>query len=84
MHVCAACECLWRPEEGIESPGTEVKDSFVSHHVGAGTKLRSSARATSTLNHEPFLWPQVLFLKLVVDTIFCDWFSIPRHLSLLH
>jgi hypothetical protein len=53
MAVCRQAWC-WRPEEDIESPGTDIKDScelpFVAV-VGAGTKTRSSARATSALNH---------------------------------
>lgn len=43
-HVCA-CWCRWRPEEGIESPGTGVTDGM-SCSVGSGSQTHSSTKIT--------------------------------------
>jgi len=52
--LCACLPCLpcpERSEEGIGCPGNGGMDG-VNHHVGVGTKPRSSVRTESTLNAE--------------------------------
>ena len=42
--------CPWETKEGVRSPEPGVANGCESYHSCAGTKLRSSSRATSALN----------------------------------
>lgn len=52
VYVCtpSVCSVVGRSEECVRAPGM-VLEAAVSHYVGTGTKLQSSARAVSALNH---------------------------------
>lgn len=55
-HVCIYC--LWRPKEGVGSPGTGVTGTCV---LGAGNgKLKASVRTVLLLSSEPSLQPLLL------------------------
>lgn len=49
VYVSNVCCAHARPEKGIESPGTTI--TVLSCLVAPGTKLGSSGRAASVLNH---------------------------------
>lgn len=53
LHVCMCTICAWhlrRSEDGTGPLALELQ-MVVNHQANAGTKPRSSARATSALNH---------------------------------
>lgn len=52
LHVCkytSCMQCLWRSEEGIACPETEVTVTAAVWMLG--TKLTPSVRAASVLDH---------------------------------
>jgi hypothetical protein len=69
MYVCLCISCVpgvWRPEEAVGSPRSELTEMVVSHHEGVGNWTWVSVRMTCVLNLcaiSPHL-EQFLFLDL--------------------
>jgi hypothetical protein len=57
-------ECLWRPEEGIKSPGTRVTELHVTMWV-LELEPKSSARTAGTLS--PVSNPKNYVIKTNLD-----------------
>ena len=51
MCVLCTCECLWKSEESVRSPGTAVTGGGEPTAQVLGTEPGSSARAANSLNN---------------------------------
>lgn len=52
MYAHQVCALWWGDQKSVSGPPPGiVLEAAVSHYVGAGTKLQSSARVVSALNH---------------------------------
>lgn len=64
--MCTLIQCFWGLEEGIRSPGAQVRSGYEPLDVGVGTRLKSFDRTASTLNNEsisPALIQEMYFLN---------------------
>lgn len=50
-HIPHVCRSLWRPEEGVEYPGTRVADDCEPPNVGTGKQTQIIFKKIKTIKH---------------------------------